>query len=98
MTVHSQSGNFYTAARTDDHTHEMKLYFLKMKDRTFKAYKQDEAYLETHSGNHIKWMHSDRGGEFLSKEMKNHQDLKGTLCELTVHDSPQQNGVAERGN
>ena len=30
--------------------------------------------------------------------MKNDQDLKGTLRELTVHDSPQQNGVAERGN
>ena len=66
----------------------MKLYFLKMKDQNFGAYKQDEAYLETHSGNHIKWMHSDQGGEFLSKEMKNHQDLKGTLCKLTVHDSP----------
>ena len=98
VTVHSQSGNFYMAARTDDHTHEMKLYFLKMKDQTFEAYKQDEAYLETHSGNHIKWMHSDQGGEFLSKETKNHQDLKGTLHELTVHDSPQKNGVAECGN
>ena len=69
-----------------------------MKDQTFEAYKRDEAYLKTHSGNHIKWMHSDRGGEFLSKEMKNHQDLKGTLHKLTVHDSPQQNGVAEHGN
>ena len=45
-TVHSQSGNFYVAARTDDHTHELKLYFLKMKDQMFEAYKQDEAYLE----------------------------------------------------
>ena len=97
-TVHSQSGNFYVAARMDDHTRKMKLYFLKTKDQTFEAYKRDEAYLETHSGNHIKWMHSDRGGEFLSKEMKNHQDSKGTLCKLTVHDSPQQNGIAERGN
>ena len=47
------------AARMDDHTHEMKLYFLKMKDQTFEAYKRDDPYLETHSGNHIKWMHSD---------------------------------------
>ena len=30
--------------------------------------------------------------------MKNHQDAKGTLHELTVHDSPQQNGIAEHGN
>ena len=97
-TIHSQSGSVYVAARMDDHTWEMKLYFLKTKDQTFEAYKQDEAYLETHSENHIKWMHSDRGGEFLSKEMKNHQDSKGTLHKLTVHDSPQQNGIAERGN
>ena len=38
-TVRGQSGNFYAAARMDDHTHEMKLYFLKMKDQTFEAYK-----------------------------------------------------------
>ena len=69
-----------------------------MKDQTFEAYKRDETYLETHSGKHIKWMHSDQVGEFLSKEMKNHQDVKGILCELTVHDSPQQNGIAEHGN
>jgi hypothetical protein len=29
--------------------------------------------------------------------MTSHQDLKGTVRELTVHDSPPQNGVAERG-
>ena len=38
-TVCSQSGNFYAAARMDDHTCKMKLYFLKMKDQTFEAYK-----------------------------------------------------------
>ena len=97
-TVQSQSGNFYAAARMDDHTREMKLYFLKMKDQTFDTYKQDEAYIETHTGNRIKWIHCDRGGEFMSTEMKNHQNAKGTLRELTVHDSPQQNGVAERSN
>ena len=58
-TICSQSGNFYMAARIDDHTCEMKLYFLKMKDQMFEAYKRDEAYLKTHSGNHIKWMHSN---------------------------------------
>jgi hypothetical protein len=29
--------------------------------------------------------------------MKRHQDAKGTLHKLTVHDSPPQNGVSERG-
>ena len=33
----------------------------------------------------------------MSDEFIKHQDARGTLRELMVHDSPQQNGVAERG-
>ena len=33
----------------------------------------------------------------MSDEFIKHQDTRGTIRELTVHDSPQQNGVAERG-
>src|SRR5882762_4938951 len=95
--VRSLSGNYYVAARTDDHTRENKLYFQPKKSDTFKSYKRDEALIETQSGNKIKVSRSDRGGEFLSKEIIQHQDGKGTLRELTVHDSPPQNGVAERG-
>ena len=40
---------------------------------------------------------SDQGGEFLSDELKHHQDMRGTKHKLTIHDSPQQNGVSERG-
>ena len=42
-------------------------------------------------------MRSNPGGEFQSTQMINHQDQRGTIRELTVHDSPPQNGVAERG-
>ena len=35
--------------------------------------------------------------EFLSNDLTRHQDMRGTKHELTVHDSPQQNGVAEHG-
>ena len=42
-------------------------------------------------------MHSDQGGEFRSDAMRKHQDQKGTVQEFTVHDSPPQNRVAERG-
>ena len=95
--VMSLSGNLYVAARTDDHTRENKLYFQPKKSDTFGSYKRDEALIETQSGNKIKVSRSDRGGEFLSKELIQHQNTKGTLRELTVHDSPPQNGVAERG-
>ena len=95
--VKSLNGNYYVAARTDDHTRENRLYFQPKKSDTIKSYKRDEALIETQSGNRIKFSRSDRGGEFLSKEMIDHQDAKGTLRELTVHDSPPQNGVSERG-
>jgi len=81
----------------DDHTREGRLYFQPNKSDTYKSYVRDEALIETHSGNRIKFSRSDRGGEFLSKQIIEHQNGKGTLRELTVHDSPPQNGVSERG-
>ena len=95
--VRSLSGNLYCTAHIDDHSCEMSLYFQPNKSDTIKPYKQDEALIETHSGNRIKFSHSDRGGEFLSNKIKSHQDSRGTICKLIVHDSPPQNGVSKRG-
>jgi hypothetical protein len=47
----------YCAAQVDDATHEMKLFYLKKKSDAVAAYKKDEAYLKTQTGNHIKYMH-----------------------------------------
>ena len=62
-----------------------------------KSYKVDEAYIETQTGNKIKVVRLDQGGEFLSEQLKKHQEQKGTIQELTIHDSPPQNGLVERG-
>ena len=85
------------AARIDDATRETVLYFQAKKSQTIDSYKRDEAIIETQTGNRIKVARSDRGGEFLSNDLTRHQDMGGTKRELTVHDSPPQNGVAERG-
>ena len=97
VSVKSLNGNYYVAAHTDDHTCENRLYLQPMKSDTIKSYKRDEALIETQSGNQINFSCSDRVGEFLSKEMIDHQDAKGTHRKLTVHDSPPQNGVSECG-
>ena len=96
-TVKSLPGNSYAAACMDDATCEMKLYFLKEKSETIISYKKDEAYIKTHAGHYIKYSHTNRGREFLSKELMEHQDMQRTQQELTVHDSPPQNGVSKRG-
>jgi hypothetical protein len=95
--VKSLSGNSYVAACTDDHTCKNKLHFQLKNSDTFKSYKQDEALIEMQLGNKIKVLCSDWGGESLLNKIIQHQNMKGTHCELTVHDSPPQNGVAEWG-
>src|ERR1700678_2879898 len=86
-----------TSARIDDATRETKLYFQSKKSQTFDSYKLDEAYIETQTGNRIKVVRSDRGGEFQAEKLLDHQNQRGTTREFTVHDSPPQNGGAERG-
>ena len=95
--VRTLNGNSYMAACIDDATHESKLYFQDKKSQTFDSYKTNEAYIETQTSHQIKVVHSDQGGEFLSDAMVNHQNQKGTVRELPVHDSPPQNGVSKRG-
>ena len=95
--VKSINRNHYLAARIDDATHETKLYFQEKKSQTFESYKKDEAYIETQTGNWIKVVCSDQGGEFLTKKFTDYQDMRSTVRQLTIHDSPPQNGVAERG-
>jgi hypothetical protein len=95
--VKSPSGNSYMAARMDDATRKSKLYFQQKKSQLFQSYKKDEAYIETQSGNRIKVSRSDRGGEFQSEAILNHQDQRGTVREFTVHNLPPQNGVSKRG-
>ena len=43
-------------------------------------------------------LHTNRGGEYLSKEFSNHLAKSGTKRNLTVHNTPEHNGVAERLN
>jgi hypothetical protein len=39
-----------------------------------------------------------QGGEYLSKEFSKHLKSQGTVHSLTVHDTPEENGVVEQGN
>ena len=96
-TMKSLNRSLYVAARINDAMREMKLYFQTKKSQMVDSYKLDELYIETQSGNCIKVIRSDRGGEFQAQALINHQNQQGTIREFTVHDSPPQNRVAERG-
>jgi hypothetical protein len=85
----------YYTTYTDGNSSFSHLYLLHLKSKTFDAYKAYEAELKKQKGVKIKKLHSDRGGEYLSKEFSDHSKQAGTLQNITVHDMPEHNGVAE---
>ncbi|KIM51512.1 hypothetical protein SCLCIDRAFT_33370 [Scleroderma citrinum Foug A] len=56
------------------------------------------AFVCTQHNATVKFVRSDRGGEYLPTEVHNYFAKCSMKHELTVHDSPQQNGVAEHTN
>ena len=88
----------YMVTFTDDHARETEIAFMWNKAETFEKYQNFEAWLWTQHGARIKVLHSDRGGEYLSEDFSKHLKKAGTIRRLTVHDTPEYNGVAERLN
>lgn len=88
-------GKCYYISFTDDCTRETTIYLVCKKSEAFEKYKQYEASLLTQRNVKIKRLQSDRGGEYLSDEFKQHLAFHGTSHQLTVHDTPEENGVAE---
>ena len=83
---------------TDDNTRLTHLTLLHNKNDAFQSYKDYEAWCDTHLNARIKVLHSGCSGEYLGKEFIMYLKSKGTVQKLTVHDTPQHNGVAEHQN
>ena len=94
--VESINRKLYYVSFTDDHSRYTHVYFLNSKDETFDSYRAYEA--STQQNTKIKSLRSDRGGEYLSDEFSAHLKSAGTIRKLTVHDTPEHNGVSERLN
>jgi transposase InsO family protein len=78
----------YYVSYTDDHTRYSVLYLIRTKDETFETYEQYEAWLWTQFSARIKELHTDRGGEYLSKEFSAYLATRGTKRNLAVHHVP----------
>ena len=97
--VTSKRGCRYFITFTDDATRYTVTYLLHTKAEALGAYKAFEAWaLAQQHCAAIKVLRSDRGGEYLSDAVDRHLQAAGTTRRLTVHDTPQLNGIAERLN
>ena len=92
-------GKRYFVTFTDNATRFTTIYLIPTKDKAFKSYKSFEAWaiMQNHCVG-IKVLRSDRRGEYLSEAFDDHLAAAGTARRLTVHDTPQLNGVVERLN
>ena len=86
----------YSLVILDDATRWLEAPLLHSKDEAFAKYVGYEARVYNQHGTTIKVVHSDRGGEFTGQDFRDHLARQGTVQRLTVHDTPEHNGAAER--
>jgi transposase InsO family protein len=74
------------------------IYFMKGKSNMFMKFKQYKSFVEMQTGQKLKKLHIDGGGEFLSKEFKKFLLDNGIQLDITAPYSPSQNGIAKHLN
>jgi hypothetical protein len=82
----------------DDYSKLTCVAFLKEKFEAFEKFKVFKARTENQTGKILKVVRYDRGGEFISGDLKEFCDKHRFKREYTIPRNPQQNGVVERHN
>ncbi|KAI3516559.1 hypothetical protein L1887_15478 [Cichorium endivia] len=98
ITPPTPSGNKYFMLLVDDYSRVHWVYLMKTKDEAFQTFKNFKAKVVNETGEKIKTLRTDRGGEFLSNEFTKFCNEVGLDRHYTSPYSPQQNGVVERRN
>ena len=82
----------------DDYTRKTWVFFLKYKSEVFQKFCYFKSLVEKQSGQYIKVLRTDRGGEYISKEFLRFCRENGIHKQFTTRYTPKQNGFAERKN
>ena len=94
----SYDGVKYILTFIDDFSHFIFVYFLTQKNEVFVTFKRFKTFIEMKIKCKIKTLHWDRGGEFISLEMKAFLEEEGIIHKKTAPYTLQSNRVAERFN
>jgi len=71
---------------------------MKKKSEVFTHFREFRVMVEKQTGNQIKTLRSNGGGEYFSGEFTEYLKEHGIQRQFTCRYTPQQNGVAERKN
>ncbi|GJX83504.1 retrotransposon protein, putative, ty1-copia subclass [Tanacetum coccineum] len=94
----SRQGARYFITFTDDYSRYGYVYLFKHKHDVFETFKVFKNEVENQLGNTIKGLRSDRGGKYISQELKDYLKACGIVQQLTSSYTPQRNDVSERRN
>jgi len=94
----SWEGYRYFLTFIDDKTRYTMIALLKSKAEVFEKFRSYQTMVERYTENKIKIVRSDNGTEYCNEKFDNHFKKEGILKQLSVVDTPEQNGVAERAN
>ena len=96
--VTSEGDAKYLATFTDDFSRLSEVLPLKQKSAVAEAVRTTMAKWETQTGNRLKAVRTDRGTEYVNKELTTYFQDSGITHNTTAPYTPEQNGVAERFN
>ncbi|KAJ9556975.1 hypothetical protein OSB04_011589 [Centaurea solstitialis] len=94
----ARGGYRYFITFTDDFSRYGYVYLMRHKSESFERFREFQNEVQNQLGRKIKFLRSDRGGEYLCDEFDNHLMECGIVSQLTPPYTPQMNGVSERRN
>ena len=96
--ITSDGGANYVLTFIDDKSRMTVVYLLRHKSEVLSKFKEYIQLTENFTGNKLKCLKSDNGGEYTSRGFEQFCKQRGITHELTVPQTPKQNGIAERMN
>ncbi|RRC79072.1 hypothetical protein EH999_23675 [Escherichia coli] len=94
----ARGGYRYFITFTDDFSRYGYVYLMRHKSESFEKFREYQNEVQNQLDKRIKFLRSDRGGEYLSQEFDSHLKECGIVSQLTPPYTPQMNGVSERRN
>ncbi|CAI7876511.1 unnamed protein product [Closterium sp. NIES-53] len=98
QTPDREKGRKYFITFLDDFSRLSWVTLVKTKDEVAKVFKRWIRYAEREAGAKVKILRSDRGGEYMGKDLGSFLEDKCIIHQLSVAYTPQKNGAAERLN
>jgi transposase InsO family protein len=97
MSFVARGGFQYFITFTDDFSRYGYIYLMSHKSESSEKFKEFYNEVQNQLGKAIKFLRSDRGGEYLSFEFSDHLKQCGIIPQLTPPGMPQWNGVLSEG-